>query len=288
MIRRIATTLIAILMICFALGAAASAATLSPTLQSQLSRLSDQQSVGTVIVTFKTSGGGLKASHLDVLRGVGISRGYMLQNLGMVAAPATAGQVRRLAADNAIRSIWSNDKLYYFDNQARTLVGIDKLRADINISKTYNGGFPVTGKGNFAVVINDSGIDATHKDLLLGEHVVQNVQILSDKSTGTTCTDQTGCIVGDGFTPLLFAENVPNTDTHVGHGTHCAGIVGGSGVQSGGLYSGVAPGAKLIGTGSGAGLFILNALGGYDWSIGNQWKYNIRVISNSWGSSGAF
>jgi serine protease AprX len=287
MIRRIATTLIAILMICFAIGAAASAATLSPTLQSQLSKLGDQQSVGTVIVTFKTSGG-LKASNLDVLRSVGITRGWTLQSLGMVAAPATAGQVRLLAANSNVRSIWSNDQLYYFDNQARTLVGIEKLRSDTNISRNYNGGFPVTGKGNFSVVINDSGIDATHNDLKLGDRVIQNVQILSDQSTGTTCTSATGCIVGDGFTPLAFVENVPNTDTHVGHGTHCAGIVGGSGVQSGGLYSGVAPGAKLIGTGSGAGLFVLNALGGYDWSIGNQGKYNIRVISNSWGSSGAF
>ena len=76
--------------------------------------------------------------------------------------------------------------------------------------------------------------------------------------------------------------------THVGHGTHCAGIVGGTGQRSGGLYAGVAPGAKLIGTGSGAGLFILNALGGFEWALANQFQYNIRVISNSWGSSGPF
>ena len=282
MIKRIATTIFAILMICSAIGAA----TLSPTLQSQLSQLSDSASVGTVIVTFKTSDG-LKASHLDLLRSAGITRGWTLQWLGMVAAPATAGQVRQLAANSAIRSIWSNDRLYYFDNQARTLTGVDKLRADTNISQTYNGGFPVTGKG-ITVVINDSGIDATHNDLKYPEHVIQNVQILSDQSTGTTCTDQTGCIIGDNFTPLAYKEDVPNTDTHVGHGTHCAGIVGGSGIQSGGLYSGVAPGARLIGTGSGAGLFILNALGGYNWSIGSQGRYGIRIISNSWGSSGAF
>jgi serine protease AprX len=278
--------LIAIFTICFALGAAAQAATLSPTLQSQLSTLADDASVGTVIVTFKTDGG-LKASNLDLLRSVGITRGWTLQALGMVAAPATAGQVRQLAANSAIRSIWSNDRLYYFDNQARTLAGVDKLRSDTYISKTFNGGFPVNGKG-ITVVINDSGIDATHNDLKYPDHVIQNVQILSDASTGTTCTEQTGCIIGDGFTPLVYKEDVPNTDTHVGHGTHCAGIVGGSGVQSGGLYSGVAPGARLIGTGSGAGLFILNALGGYNWSLGNQGKYAIRIISNSWGSSGSF
>ncbi|MBA3766229.1 MAG: S8 family serine peptidase [Acidobacteria bacterium] len=286
MIKRTATTLFAILMICSAIAAEAQGATLSPALQSQLNKLTAEQSVGTVIVAFKTSAG-LNDSHLGVLRGVGINGGFTLQQLGMVAVPATAGQVRALAANSAVRSIWSNDRLYYFDKQARTLVGVEKLRSDRNLT-TANGGMPVSGKGDFSVVINDSGIDATHNDLKLGNNVIQNVQVLSDTSTGTTCTEQTGCVIGDKFTPLLFAENVPNSDTHVGHGTHCAGIVGGTGVQSGGLYAGVAPGARLIGTGSGAGLFILNALGGYEWSLGNQFKYNIRIISNSWGSSGAF
>ncbi len=81
---------------------------------------------------------------------------------------------------------------------------------------------------------------------------------------------------------------MPDTDSHVGHGTHCAGIVGGTGQKSGGLYAGVAPGAKLIGCGSGYGLFVLNALGGFEWSLANQFRYNIRVVSNSWGSSGPF
>src|SRR5215210_5207314 len=118
MIKRIITTIIAILVICTALTA--QAATLSSTLKSQLTGASDSTSVGLVIIAFKTSDG-LKAAHLDLLRSVGISRGYTLQYLGMVAAPATAGQVRALSANSAVRSIWSNDRLYYFDNQARTL-----------------------------------------------------------------------------------------------------------------------------------------------------------------------
>src|SRR6266496_2132065 len=87
---------------------------------------------------------------------------------------------------------------------------------------------------------------------------------------------------------MLVIENVPDTDLNVGHGTHCAGIVGGTGQDSGGLYSGVAPGAKLVGTGSGAVLFILNALGGFEYSIANQSRYSVRVISNSYGGNGPF
>lgn len=253
---------------------ASAAATLSPSLVSRLASAAPDESLGVVIVAFHADGA-LTASHLDVLRAAGISRGRTLPNLAMVAVTATASQVRALAASNAVRSIWSNDPLTYDMHQARLLTGIDRLRANASLTKA-NGGLPVSGAGNFTVVINDSGIDGTHADLRFPEHVVENVQIVTDTDTVA------------GFTPLLALESIPDTDTHVGHGTHVAGIVGGTGQMSGGLYQGVAPGAKLIGTGSGAGLFILNALGGFEWAFANQFIHNIRVISNSWGSSGAF
>jgi serine protease AprX len=50
----------------------------------------------------------------------------------------------------------------------------------------------------------------------------------------------------------------------------------------------VAPGAKLVGVGAGEALFILTALEAFDWVLQNRLKYGIRVISNSWGTSGAF
>ncbi|HKY04615.1 MAG TPA: S8 family serine peptidase, partial [Blastocatellia bacterium] len=149
-----------------------------------------------------------------------------------------------------------------------------------------NGGQPVSGLGNFSVVINDSGVDATHNDLKFGPKVIQNVQIITDAGTDS---DLDGLIADEAeFTPLTAVENVPNTDQSVGHGTHCAGIIGGTGERSGGRYQGVAPGAKLIGSGLGAGLLVLGALGTYEWSMANQFIYNIRVISNSFGSRGDF
>jgi serine protease AprX len=250
------------------------AAKLSPTLETALASAANNLSVGVVIVSFNTNAG-LNDTHLAILRSVGLNKGIKLNRLGMVAMPATAGQVRALANNASVRSIWSNDRLYYFLNQARMLAGVDRLRQDSQFTLA-NGGMPVSGAGNFSVVINDSGIDATRSDLQYGPHVIQNVQLLTDTETLT------------GFTSLVGLENQPNTDSHVGHGTHCAGIVGGNGQSSGGLYAGVAPGAKLIGCGSGYGLFVLNALGGFEWSLANQFTYNIRIISNSWGSSGPF
>ena len=76
-----------------------------------------------------------------------------------------------------------------------------------------------------------------------------------------------------------------NTDTHGGHGTHVASTAAGTGVASGGLYQGVAPGANILGLGSGAGLFIIGQIAAFDYCFTNQFRYNIRVVNNSWGNS---
>jgi serine protease AprX len=258
---------------CLAGHSTAYAGTLDPNLGARLAGLPDSADAGVVIVAFDTAGP-LDAAHLDVLRAAGITRGLTLPNLGMVALPATAGQVRALVGHPSVRSVWSNERLQYHMHQARVITGVDRVRTDAAITRA-NGGLPLSGKGDFSVVVNDSGIDATHNDLKLGEKVIQNVEVLADTSTLA------------GFTPLVTIENVPNTDT-VGHGTHCAGILGGTGQMSGGRFEGVAPGAKIIGCGSGAVLFILNGLGGFEYAIANQARYNVRVITNSWGSDGAF
>jgi len=269
-----------------AITAAASAATISPTLASRIAGLPDSTGVGVVIVAFNTNTG-LSDAHLSVLRGAGITRGITLQRLGMVAAPATAGQVRALGNNTAVRSIWPNDQLSYFMNQARVLTGVDKLRADPAFRIN---GLPIAGQGNFSAVINDTGIDGTHSDLKYPTHVIQNVQIVMDTCILSQGAPTPPCPAAQEqrFTPLVVVENIPNTDTHVGHGTHCAGILGGTGQASGGLYTGVAPGVNLIGCGSGAGLLVLNALGGFEWSLSNQFLYKIRIISNSWGGGGPF
>jgi serine protease AprX len=191
----------------------------------------------------------------------------------MVAQPMTIGQVRALSTNPAVRSLWSNDRLIYYMHQARVLGGVQRLQSE-SAFNVRNGGMPVSGSGDFSVLVIDSGIDATHGDLPFGSKVVQNVHPVV--AAGTV----------EGFTPNITIENLQNTDESVGHGTHCAGIVGGTGMRSGGLYTGVAPGAKLIGAGLGAGIAVLNAIGAWEWGIANQFRYNIRVVTNSYGPLG--
>ena len=272
-IRRIAASVFIAALVAAA-TLAANAATLSPALSSRLSSLADSADAGMVIVAFNTDNG-LKESHLNILRSVGINAGHTYPTLGMVAQAMTAGQVRALARNPAVRSLWSNDRLYYYMHQARVLGGVAKLQSDAAMT-LRNGGMPVSGAGDFSVLVIDSGVDATHSDLQFGTKVIQNVQ--TPVAAGTL----------PGFTPHVSIENVPNTDQTVGHGTHCAGIIGGTGLRSGGLYTGVAPGAKIIGAGLGAGLFVINGLAAWEWGLANQYRYNIRVVSNSYGGGGAF
>ncbi|HEX8368348.1 MAG TPA: S8 family serine peptidase [Pyrinomonadaceae bacterium] len=255
-------------------GQSFAAAKLSPALRTKLNGLANSAQVGMVVVAFKTTNG-LQNSHLNILRSVGILGGQTFPTLGMVAQPMTAGQVRALQNNSAVRSIWSNDQLHYYMHQARVVGGAARVETDRQFA-IRNGGLPVSGAGDFSVLVIDSGIDATHADLQFGTKVIQNVQ--TPVAAGTL----------PGFTPNVSIENVPNTDQSVGHGTHCAGIIGGTGIRSGGLYPGVAPGAKIIGAGLGAGIFVINGLAAWEWGLANQYRYNIRVVSNSYGDSGAF
>ncbi|MEC8418411.1 MAG: S8 family serine peptidase, partial [Pseudomonadota bacterium] len=110
-------------------------------------------------------------------------------------------------------------------------------------------------------------------DLSYPNHVVQNVLA------------QVNLRGFSGVLPITYQEGVANTDILGGHGTHVAGTVGGSGMRSDGMHAGVAPGADIIGYGSGAGLFILDTIGGFDYALTNQFTYGIRVISNSFGQT---
>jgi serine protease AprX len=77
-----------------------------------------------------------------------------------------------------------------------------------------------------------------------------------------------------------------NSDVGGGHGTHVAGIIGGTGQASGGEFHGAAPGATLYGVAAGTGLTVENGLDGLRWVLDNHDQVTpaIRVVNNSWGS----
>jgi serine protease AprX len=261
-----------ILLVLVVLAPRLTAAELDPLLLERLPQLGPTERVE-IVVSFRdleTPG----AARLSRLAARGITRGLGFRSLPIAGALATRTQVQALAADPEVHSIFLNAPLRYFNEESREISSVNRLQGNPG---DFGRVLPYTGMGVTAM-INDSGIDATHLDLPFGPHVVENVQGLTNLRA----------LVG--LAPVTYLTGQPNTDLNSGHGTHCAGTFGGSGARSDGLYRGVAPGADIIGYGSGAGIAILDALGGLDYALTHQFTFSspIRVVSNSWGSSGPF
>ncbi len=253
-------------------GGVAQAETTEATIDSQLrSALATTSGPVQVIVTFQGDSAPT-AAQVELLRQVGITTGVTFRSLPIAGVLATASQVNALAAHPEVRSLYFNQELSYDNYDATALTGVDQVRTDANMIR-QNGGLPVSGTG-VTVLVNDSGVDGTHADHRFGTHLVQNVEA----ATNLNALEST-------LLPIVYVENVPNTDSTGGHGTHVAGIVGATGAMSGGKHEGVAPGANLVGYGSGAGLFLLDTLGGFDYALTHQTQYGIRVVTNSWGTT---
>ena len=92
---------------------------------------------------------------------------------------------------------------------------LDKARAIMGVPQVWDLGY--TGKG-VKVALVDSGIDVSHPDLK-------------------------GKVVE--WKDFVNGKDKPYDD--FGHGTHCAGIIGGTGKASDGKYRGVAPDVQFIG-----------------------------------------
>lgn len=244
------------------------AKSIGPQLSDLLSDATEQE-VFEVIVTFEGNEPA-SLSQLQALESLGVSSGVSFNSLPMVGITATKQQIDAIYSRDDVRSVWYNAPLTLENDGSTELTGVDRLRDDQSMR---NMGMPYSGRG-IGVVINDSGVDGTHSDIKYPNHVTQNV--LAQVNLNSL----------SGILPITYQEDVANTDIGGGHGSHVAGIIGGNGAMSSGLYQGVAPGAKLIGYGSGAGLFILDTLGGFDYALTHQFDYNIRVISNSFGNTG--
>src|SRR5438552_17517482 len=131
-----------------------------------------------------------------------------------------------------------------------------------------------------------TGVQTCALPISYPQYTVQNVKVLYNQNDLFTFGKDAPKPIRKGAT--LMVENLPNSETSVGHGTHVSGIVAARGTSSNGYYTGVAPGASLIGIGTGDILFIFWALAGFDYILDHQQQYNIKVVNNSWGTSGAF
>lgn len=87
---------------------------------------------------------------------------------------------------------------------------------------------------------------------------------------------------------VSFNEKAETPNDSYGHGTHVAGIIGGNGAVSDGLYQGVAPQVNLIGlkVSDDTGMaYESDTVAALQWVLENKDKYNIRVVNLSLNST---
>ena len=252
----------------------APAATLDPLLLQRVTL--EPLGLTPVIITYQQQPGDLE---LQSLRAIGIRGGIVLSDLPMVLTAVNLSQLNALRQNPRVTSLYANRRIPLLSNKSRPFIGLNALMSDLEVT-TRNGGMPVSGK-NIGVAYVDTGIDATHADLWLGRTVAQNVLFPLAEVSGVEWQ------VPAEFTPVVAIEDQPLTDVEGGHGTFGAAVTAGSGQQSGGFYGGVAPGAKLIGlvAGNDGGLTTFAILQAFNYTLANQFRYNIRVCNNSWGGS---
>ena len=226
-----------------------------------------------VIITFNHKPA---SADFAMLQSLGIVGGRYLSQLPMVLTKVNAAQFNALKSKPGVVSLYANHTMQLFDLEGRTITGIESLVRDSQVT-TANGGLPVSGK-SIGIAYVDTGLDATHPDLQLGQNVAQNVYF----ATADAPAD-----LPAGFVPIVPVENSPMTDIEGGHGTFGAGVAAGTGAASGGLYTGMAPGAKLVAirAGNDVGLTTYAIVQAFDYALVNQYRYNIRVCNNSWGTT---
>ncbi|WP_392674641.1 S8 family serine peptidase [Streptomyces sp. LN785] len=182
----------------------------------------------------------------------GVSAAAVARSSALLASPAP-----RPALAGGISKIW-------LDGKAKATLA--DSTAQIGAPEVWSGGN--TGKG-VDVAVLDTGIDAGHPDLV------------GQVAEASSFVPESG--PGDG--PLGHAASDTDVVDRLGHGTHVASTVAGTGAASDGKEKGVAPGARLhVGKvlgddGAGQTSWIL---AGMEWAARDA---HAKVISMSLGSS---
>ena len=144
-----------------------------------------------------------------------------------------------------------------------------------------------------------------------GEHVyIDNVKIEYAAPPSTFYLDTLGIdqlhaagLTGQGVTVAVVDSGIANHADFAGrllsppeygigdpygHGTHVAGIIGGDGSASGGLYKGIAPGANLVSLGvtdANGMSYESDVVEALQWVFENSAQYNIQVVNLSLNST---
>ncbi len=248
-------------------GASSGLRSLDPELAVRLNNATDDSNVNAVVVYHRLP----TDADLAELQSFGVLGGTRYRMLPMVAITARRDQLIAISRLSSVRSIYGNRTLQLNIDTRLNINGASRVPRDRDLT-VRNNGMPLSGR-NVTVAVLDTGIDGTHADL--SGRVVKNVKLVDTQS------------VSVGFINPTNIENLPSTDQVYGHGTFVAGVIAGNGMRSGNKYSGIAPGARLVGLSAGD-LNLSYVLAGFDYLLSNGASLNTRVVNCSFSANTPF
>ena len=181
----------------------------------------------------------------DVLAGARVIESFPFARVALLeGAPSSRVALARLPG---VSGVYAEEPIALAMERERGIVG-----AEAPAGASWPTGSGVT------VALVDSGIDGSHP-------------AFSGRVDASVRISRGGIVSGEAGDPD-------------GHGTHVAGIVGGDGAKSADArHRGIAPGARLVGVDISDSFTTTNAVRAFAWIHDNAGRYDIRVVSNSWG-----
>ena len=232
-----------------------------------LTRLTDDSNVNAVILYHRTP----TDTDFNNLRQIGVLGGVRYRVLPAVSLTATKSQINKISRFSAVRAIYGNRTLKFTAEPGNGLTGTALVKTDSYLT-SQNNGRAITGRG-VTVAVLDTGLDGSHSDLY--GRVAKNVKLVGTLGLG----------IGFNYPPSL--EGLSNTDLVYGHGTFVGGIIAGNGARSNGRYTGVAPGARLVGLGAGDAT-LLFVVEGLDYLLWKAPELGVRAVNCSFSGSAAY
>ncbi len=225
-----------------------------------LDRLTDDSNVNAAVVYHSA----VTDADINTLRQIGVLLGQRYRVLPCVSVTTTKAKLLQISRLARVRSIYSNRTLKLLGEPGNGLTGTTRVKTDSDLT-AKNGGQKVTGRG-VTVAVLDTGLDATHADI--AGRVVRNVKLIGLLGLGVN------------FNYPISEIGLPNTDLVSGHGTFVGGVIAGNGSRSNGRYSGVAPGANLVGLSAGDAT-LLSIIEGLDYILWKGPELGVKALNCS-------
>ena len=188
-----------------------------------------------------------------------------------VAEPNYIYKANKLSNDPMLESLWGLKNFGQKDSSNK--VGVAGV--DIGAEQAWD---ITTGSKKMIVAVIDTGVDFQHPDL------VDNLWVNEAEKNGQAGVDDDNNGVVDDVHGFNAITGTGNADDDQGHGSHCAGTIGGKGNNGIGVV-GVNWDVQIMAvkflSASGSGT-LENAIKAIDYAT----KMGAHVMSNSWGGGG--